>query len=142
MAQSDSLDRFEQVERSKTFLILYPFLENSTTGIAIITGQTGAKRVSDLRERKKSGAEKECHAAIPSGSQSLIAEFEALATPSGSQSLTAELEAERVNLAIQGSEKAKLSKNLAELSVEKEKHDATKLELETANLPFWKKFGM
>ena len=51
----------------------------------------------------------------------------------------AKLEAVQAEL---GSEKAKLSKNLAELSVEKEKHNATKLELETANLPFWKKFGM
>ena len=37
---------------------------------------------------------------------------------------------------------AKYSKALNNYAVEKEQHNATKKELETAKLPFWKKFGM
>ena len=39
-------------------------------------------------------------------------------------------------------EKAKVLAKISALAVEKEQHDATKKELETAKLPFWKKFGM
>jgi hypothetical protein len=49
---------FEQVKRSKTFLILYPFLQYSTTGIAIITGAPPRDRKAEMRERKKLEAER------------------------------------------------------------------------------------
>ena len=75
--QSDSLNRFEQVERSKTLIILYPFLENSTTSIAIIIAKSNSIRSKTKREKQKDKIfrslleeSSECHAATLSGSQS------------------------------------------------------------------------
>ena len=60
----------------------------------------------------------------------LIAEFNA--EKQGHDGIKAEL----------AQEIAKFNKALNDYAVEKEQHNATKRELETAKLPFWKKFGM
>ena len=121
------------------FCNLYPFIENSTTGIAIITGGTDADRKAISRAEIKSRAEKERDDATPSTSKAALKELEAEkgAKPATQSDLSAAKSSHGTSKLSLSTVKDQLAKEkatsearLKELEAEKSSHDTTKLKLE------------